>query len=1462
MQLGNLHLPPLALPAGAILAFAVQAHAQETLLFKDDFNAANGTSLTDPATRASGTLAATVKYAWTDTTQVLVDGTLNWDSNNSRNGQHQQTDSGATSQNLRMTYNWSPQVAGKVWEVEFDQRVGWNHPLTFGLSDNSQNGSWSAWNDGNYDFAVGSYGASLFHDTDNDDGGTGTTNENKITASFPSLVATDPPGNEIHHFRIRFDEPNGTATVWINGIQKVQATTLDFENAGRYLSWGEPQQYAGALDNISVGVIETPPLIAVYSPGQGASGVYPGTSLVATFDKPIALTGSGSITIEDTLGANDVVIDVTNPAQVSVSGAELIITPPAHLAFATAYEIVIGAGTVEDAVNPFSGTTAGEWTFGTAAQQFTAPTLTVRNPVDDASGVIPSANLVATFDQNITAGSGDIVIVDTDDGSTTKTLAVTDTSQVSITGNVLTIDPHDPLGPGKSYAIQIASGAVKNFSELPFAGSADWNFTTALTSKIVLHEWDVGAAGTTNTSWPDHAGGKNLSKAGTGSTAVVFTPDARTSIGRGFKATTANLHAGTGSGLPTASYTFEWWLHFGGSVTAGQVIFESGGGSTGIGLWTKAGGLELANSSVSTGSDALASVSLAALNLTHYVQVVGIFDTSTNTITLTAKDVNGVTVSHSAVSAQPLGLGTGDGMSYFAGGNGNFSNVPGSIGGSGASGISLPATPGVFSGKIGLCRVWNGVDLPAVEESYAAIVIEAVRADDPRPNIIIIFTDDHGYADLGVQGQDPAIANLTPNIDRLGTEGVRFTSGYVTAPQCVPSRAGILSGRYQQRFGVDTNGFGPMRQNVVTFAERLRKAGYRTGMTGKWHLEPNQLDTEWMAEAGYADWNSVPTSVRRSFLPDQQGFEEFAEGYVNSYWRNFQRNGADGTPLGSQHNEGSAHRIDYQSDFAVSFIQRNHDRPFIFYLSYYGPHLPMTWVSRYNNASFFPGLPEKRRIGLSMIKAMDDGVQRILAELAARGIDNNTMIWFIGDNGAPLGFQETGNIGATDAANAWDGSLNTPWTGEKGMLAEGGIRVPFLMRWPAMLPPQVYDHPVISLDTVATANAIAGLADATELDGVNLIPHLTGANPNPPHARLFWRFWNQCAVREGRWKYLKPSPNTPPMLFDMESDEHELNNRIGQFPQIAADLDAKVEAWKQELYRPGDFYGTTLNNQERPWYRRHFGLGIAYEFSTAGNAEGWAPTGVTNPRVDGGSWKGQTSAGATLTQEDFSSSTRDFLVFGGTVPRVLVELVAPVSGNISLQWAHRNADVFHASRSVSLPVNGSPNPQWLAFPMREQPEWNQRMVIRVRFVFTSSGGNDTQIRWIRASDGDFDRDGIDDIEDGAFDTSGNGTPNFLDLNSSGNGLSDHFSWLAGLAHTNPAAVFTTQPVHKDGNLYLEFNAIPNRRYVLEESPDLQSPWLPAATLGPVGTAGPQHMSFTPPPGSPHWFVRLRLAASP
>jgi uncharacterized repeat protein (TIGR02543 family) len=213
------------------------------VLFADDFNSANGTSLTDPASRATGTLASTVKYAFNSTTGLVVNGMLSWDSNDSRDTNHEQTDA-TGSQNLSITHNWAPQVAGKIWEVDFRQRVGWSHPLTFGLSDNAQAGQWDAWDSANYDFACGSYGVALRYDFDNQSG----TNLANLTNIFPS----PPNTTNTHHIRIRFDEPAGITTVWINGIVRVQTTGLDFENSERYLTWGEPGNYGGAIDDLVV----------------------------------------------------------------------------------------------------------------------------------------------------------------------------------------------------------------------------------------------------------------------------------------------------------------------------------------------------------------------------------------------------------------------------------------------------------------------------------------------------------------------------------------------------------------------------------------------------------------------------------------------------------------------------------------------------------------------------------------------------------------------------------------------------------------------------------------------------------------------------------------------------------------------------------------------------------------------------------------------------------------------------------------------------------------------------------------------------------------------------------------------------------------------------------------------------------------------------------------------------------
>jgi len=409
-----------------------------------------------------------------------------------------------------------------------------------------------------------------------------------------------------------------------------------------------------------------------------------------------------------------------------------------------------------------------------------------------------------------------------------------------------------------------------------------------------------------------------------------------------------------------------------------------------------------------------------------------------------------------------------------------------------------------------------------------------------QPNVIMIFTDDHGYADFSCQGVFDDVR--TPNIDRLAEGGVRMTDGYCTAPQCVPSRGGLLSGQYQNKFGLESNNHkdaNVMKQfaELETLPERLKTAGYATGMAGKWHLGPG---------------------------------EEIADhGFDHFYYRNSGRPataniGLDGTdvPLGQY--PSKVYHLDACSDVACSFIERHQNKPFFFYLAYRAPHVPLDATEKYLKR--FPGeMPERRRKALAMLSAVDDGVGRIFQTLEKCGIAENTIIWVVGDNGAPLKIHKRD---APGGGPGWDGSLNDPMNGEKGMLSEGGIRVPFVVYWKGTIPGgQVYSHPVISLDMAATANALAGLPDAPELDGVNLMPYLTGENTGAPHEALCWRWESQSAIRKGQWKYLRCDDRE--YLFDMENDFEESRNLIQAHPEKAQQLLAELEGWAGTLQPPG-----------------------------------------------------------------------------------------------------------------------------------------------------------------------------------------------------------------------------------------------------------------------------------------------------
>ena len=471
----------------------------------------------------------------------------------------------------------------------------------------------------------------------------------------------------------------------------------------------------------------------------------------------------------------------------------------------------------------------------------------------------------------------------------------------------------------------------------------------------------------------------------------------------------------------------------------------------------------------------------------------------------------------------------------------------------------------------------------------------ATRAADaaaPRkPNVIVILADDLGYADVGAQGQVKDVR--TPHLDRLAAEGVRCTAGYITAPQCSPSRAGLLTGRYQQRFGLDTIPDNPLPLAEVTLAERLKPAGYVSGMVGKWHLDPNPKSDRWIGEnlppqpAGAKRKDvQIPESARLAYSPAGQGFDEFYRGEIDRYWANFDLAGKDLTRGGEWVKAGDRYRLDVQSDAAVAFVDRHHAKPFFLYVAYYAPHTPLAATKAYLDR--FPGeMPERRRHALAMTAAMDDGVGQIVAVLRRHQIDDDTLVLFTSDNGAPLKMTKPDTLPVESDPGGWDGSLNDPWVGEKGMLAEGGVRVPFLLWRPGTLPAgKVYDEPVSALDLAATATAAAGLPPDPALDGVNLAPYLRGEKLGAPHEALYWRFWTQAAVRAGRWKYLRLSGERE-FLFDLGSDAHERKNVLADHPDEAARLKAKLEAWTRNLQPPGLPAGR-LNGQERQWYQFYF----------------------------------------------------------------------------------------------------------------------------------------------------------------------------------------------------------------------------------------------------------------------------------
>ena len=422
-----------------------------------------------------------------------------------------------------------------------------------------------------------------------------------------------------------------------------------------------------------------------------------------------------------------------------------------------------------------------------------------------------------------------------------------------------------------------------------------------------------------------------------------------------------------------------------------------------------------------------------------------------------------------------------------------------------------------------------------------------------KPNMIVIMCDDLGYADVGFNGCKDI---PTPHIDSIAQNGIRCTSGYVTYPVCGPSRAGFITSRYPQRFGFERNPqYQPndpdmgLPREEKTIAELIKTTGYHCGIIGKWHLGAH-----------------IPTSH-----PMKRGFDEFY-GHLGGGHTYFPeklkiRRSQDATDemesyrtwilKGYEPVPPRKYLTDDFSDEAVAFVERNRDCPFFLFLAYNAPHGPLEATPKYLNR--FSHIDEpKRKTYAAMVSAVDDGVGRVLSELEKYKLLENTIVVFLSDNG-----------GITTKS----GSSNFPLRGNKGEVWEGGFRVPFAIQWQGVLPKgSVYEYPVSSLDIGTTIVSVSGaeIPQDKPLDGVNLIPFLTGKDKSPPHPSIYLRKYdnNVFAVRNGNEKLVLSHKGASPQLFDLEEDISEVNDLAKQRPKRVEELEKLRRQWNDELIEP------------------------------------------------------------------------------------------------------------------------------------------------------------------------------------------------------------------------------------------------------------------------------------------------------
>lgn len=432
---------------------------------------------------------------------------------------------------------------------------------------------------------------------------------------------------------------------------------------------------------------------------------------------------------------------------------------------------------------------------------------------------------------------------------------------------------------------------------------------------------------------------------------------------------------------------------------------------------------------------------------------------------------------------------------------------------------------------------------PLITLILSALAGHSLSAES-KPNILVIVSDDQGYSDAGFNGCKDI---PTPHLDALAKSGLRCTSGYVTHPFCSPTRAALMTGRYQQRFGHENNpAYKPQDASEgLPLTEKLLPsylvtAGVKTGWVGKWHLGATPAHAPW--KRGFSESFGF-IGGGHQFLDWQQKNEEYNISLVR-----------DGSPI-----EVPEHLTTRFGSEASAFIQRHAAEPWFLYLAFNAPHTPHQPTAE-ELAKFSSIEDPLRRKYAAQIGMMDSAIGQILLQLDATGQRQRTLIFFFSDNGGPL------------VAKGNSAPNNTPLRGGKGQLYEGGVRVPFLISWPGNLPSgKDYDFPVSSLDVFATSLALAGVSMPNDVphDGVNLIPFLKGEAKTAPHTRLFWRVGGGTAhaVREGNWKLLR-AKGKPPELYDLAADISEKSDQSASQPEVVMRLSAELDAWDKQLIAP------------------------------------------------------------------------------------------------------------------------------------------------------------------------------------------------------------------------------------------------------------------------------------------------------